>query len=89
MCHSCPPSWVSVELGALPPVLIRSQGPQALASVHLLQLASVPAWVSMPLVTVIPAVPQLPDLLRHWTSQTLLAWFPSQPRLGTAFSGHS
>lgn len=70
-----------MELGAFPSVLIRSQGPQTLASVHLLQPAAVPAWASMPLVTVdqLP-VPQLPDLLRHWTSQTLLSWLPRQPR---------
>ena len=50
------------------------------ASVHLLQPAPVPAWVSMPLVTVVTAVSQLPDLLGHWTPQTLRAWLPSQPR---------
>lgn len=36
--------------------------------------------VSMPLVTAVTAGPQLPDLLRQWTSQTLKACLPSQPR---------
>lgn len=57
-----------------------TQRDSRLTSAHLLQPAPVPAWVSMPLLTVVTAVSQLPDLLRHWTPQTLRAWLLSQPR---------
>lgn len=70
----CPLASPILDLCGVWGLAIYTQWDSRLASVHLLQPAPVPAWVSMPLLTVVTAVSQLPDLLRHWTPQTLRAW---------------